>query len=71
MNVGIVRTLAELFPAAGIGKWVSIDAQMVPAWTVRKSGKIRGQHDAEREAHFRRRCPVRVTAPMATTAMDR
>jgi hypothetical protein len=54
--VEIVRTLGELFPEAEVGRWVSVDAQMVAAWVEQKSGKTNGEPDPEREAWLTRRC---------------
>jgi hypothetical protein len=57
MCVDVVRTLADLFPAHHVGEWVSIDAQLVPAWVVQKSAKRGGVLDEGIEAYYRRRCP--------------
>jgi hypothetical protein len=54
--VDVVRTLAAMFPELRIGEWVSIDAQMVAAWTRQESGKIDGKLDPAREEWLTRRC---------------
>jgi hypothetical protein len=53
----IVQELAELFPEAPIGRFLSADANRAAAWTQQRSGKRHGKLDPELEQWLRRRVP--------------
>jgi hypothetical protein len=53
----ILQELALLFPEAPIGRFMSADANLGPAYTRQKSGKVRGVFDPEREAWLKRNHP--------------
>lgn len=53
----ITQELAALVPTTPVGRFLSIDGTLTPAWTRQKSGRVNGVFDPELDAWLRRRHP--------------